>query len=72
MGPSLWREWNCSGVEHQVKNPDWTRDEIIIVAAAVAKQDWKQLDKGSAESVRISELLQAFWSGSNLEMSDTL
>ena len=54
-----------------MKNPDWTRDEIIVVAAAVAKQGWKQLDKGSAESIRISELLQAFWSGSNLEMSDT-
>jgi 5-methylcytosine-specific restriction protein A len=54
-----------------VKNPDWTRDEIIVVAAAVAKQGWKQLDKGSPESIRISELLQAFWSGSDLEMSDT-
>lgn len=54
-----------------MKNPDWTRDEIIVVAAAVAKQGWKQLDKGSPESIRISELLQAFWSGSDLEMSDT-
>jgi 5-methylcytosine-specific restriction protein A len=54
-----------------LKNPDWTRDEIIVVAAAVAKQGWKQLDKGSAESIRISELLQTFWSGSNLELSDT-
>jgi 5-methylcytosine-specific restriction protein A len=41
-----------------LRNPDWTRDEIILACALVESNGWKQLDRTDPRVMELSDLLQ--------------
>ncbi|MFF2651985.1 HNH endonuclease [Streptomyces sp. NPDC058045] len=53
-----------------VKNPDWTRDEIILACELVMRNGWKGLDARDAQVVELSELLQLLPIHAELERND--
>ncbi|WP_212825629.1 HNH endonuclease [Polymorphospora rubra] len=42
-----------------MRNPDWTRDEIILACALVEANGWRQLDAADQRVKELSELLQS-------------
>ena len=42
-----------------VRNPDWTRDEIVLVCAAVVANDWKTIPQEDQRAIDLSRLLQS-------------
>lgn len=40
------------------RNPDWTRDEIVLACALVDQNGWRQLDDNDPRVVELSQLLQ--------------
>ena len=71
-GDRTWRPEDFSGGEQTVakrlrelgftvrffRNPDWTREEIILVCALVAENGWRTMAQEDQRAVELSRLLQ--------------
>lgn len=42
----------------RLRNPDWTRDEVVLACALVAHNDWHGLSVGDARVIELSAFLQ--------------
>jgi 5-methylcytosine-specific restriction protein A len=54
-----------------IRNPDWSRDEVILVCDLVMKNEWKGLDAGIPQVQDLSRLLQVLPDHQGVPRSET-